>query len=50
MESVYSDILNPVAIVSAQAKAGVTKQHRSGGRRVVALLDNSKPNASQNAT
>jgi hypothetical protein len=44
MDSVYSDILNPVALVSAQAKAGMTTRHARGDRRVIALLNNSKPN------
>ncbi len=44
MDSVYSDILNPVALVSAQDKAGMTTRRLRGGKRVIALLNNSKPN------
>lgn len=44
MDSVNSDILNPVALVSAQDKAGMTMRRMRGGKRVIALLNNSKPN------
>lgn len=44
MDSVNSDVLNPVALVSAQDKAGMTMRRMRGGKRVIALLNNSKPN------
>lgn len=44
MESVYSDILNPVAMVGTQDNAGMTTRRARGGKRVIALLNNSKPN------
>ena len=44
MESVYSDILNPVAMVGAQDNVGMAPRRARGGKRVIALLNNSKPN------
>jgi hypothetical protein len=44
MDSTYTAILNPVGVVRTQASSGVTSRRAGGGRRVIALLNNSKPN------
>lgn len=44
MDSTYTAILNPVGVVRTQASSSVTHGRTRGGRRVIALLNNSKPN------
>lgn len=44
MDSEYSDILDPVGLVRARAHPGATRGQTRGTGRVIALLNNSKPN------
>ena len=44
MDNTYTAILNPVGVVRTQASSGTTTRRTRGGGRVIALLNNSKPN------
>jgi hypothetical protein len=44
MGSDSSGILNPVGVVHRQADSGATAEYPRGAKRVIALLNNGKPN------